>query len=410
MENTNLKPDVRFPEFTENWESNILGERKNISFLKGKGISKVDIVDDGKTECIRYGELYTIYDEIIDKVFSKTNIPTKELVLSKANDVIIPASGETQIDIATASCVLRNDIALSGDLNIIRSKINGVFLSYYLNNKKKKSIARLAQGSSVIHLYNPHLKTLKLNLPKPSEQQRIANFLTSFENRITSLKEKKSTLLDFKKGVMQKLFNQDIRFKDDNGDDFPAWDEKILGKVFSGLRGKGISKDKIVENGKSECILYGELYTKYPEIITEVISSTNSNEGIKSKKGDLLIPASTTTTGIDLANVTAILKEDVLLGGDINILRKNEKLDSAFFAYYLSNHYKTTLAKYAQGITIVHLYFSHLKKIKILVPKLEEQTKIANYLIAIDTNIESLQNKIDVNVDFKKGLLQKMFV
>ncbi|MGG6230951.1 restriction endonuclease subunit S [Tenacibaculum sp. SDUM215027] len=410
MENTNLKPAVRFPEFTENWKPNVLGKLENINFLKGKGISKADIVDDGKTECIRYGELYTIYDEVIDKVYSKTNLPTSELVLSNANDVIIPASGETQIDIATASCVLRDDIALSGDLNIIRSEINGVFLSYYLNNKKKKAIARLAQGSSVIHLYNPHLKTLKLNLPIPDEQKRIADFLTSIEIRISSLKEKKDTILDFKKGVMQKIFNQDIRFKDDNGNDFPDWDEKVLGKVFSGLKGKGISKDKIVENGKNECILYGELYTKYPEIVTEVISYTNSNEGVKSKEGDLLIPASTTTTAIDLANVTAILKEDVLLGGDINILRKKEKLDSAFFAYYLSNHYKTTLAKYAQGITIVHLYFSHLKKVKILVPKIKEQTKIANYLIAIDTYIEELQKKINVIEDFKKGLLQKMFV
>lgn len=410
MENTNLKPSVRFPEFTENWKPNILGNPEFTSFLKGKGISKADIVEDGKTDCIRYGELYTLYDEIIDKVYSKTDIPTGELVLSKANDVIIPASGETRIDIATASCVLRDDIALSGDLNIIRSTINGIFLSYYLNNKKKKAIASFAQGSSVIHLYNPHLRKLKLNLPKSTEQQKIATFLTEVDNRITFLKEKKETLQDYKKGVMQKLFKQDIRFKDDDGNDFPDWETKKLGQVFSGLKGQGISKGKIEENGENDCILYGELYTKYPETISEVISSTNCNEGVKSKNGDLLIPASTTTTAIDLANVTAILKEDVLLGGDINILRKNEELDSAFFAYYLSNHYKTTLAKYAQGITIVHLYYSHLKKIKLLVPKPKEQTKIANYLIAIDNKIAGLQQKIDASVDFKKGLLQKIFV
>lgn len=126
--------------------------------------------------------------------------------------------------------------------------------------------------------------------------------------------------------------------------------------------------------------------------------------------GDLLIPASTTTTGIDLGNVTSILKGGVLLGGDINILRKNEKLNSSFFAYYLSNKYKTTLAKYAQGITIVHLYFSHLKKINLLVPKDDEQTKIAQFLTDLDSKIDGLQSKIDELVDYKKGLLQKMFV
>jgi type I restriction enzyme S subunit len=123
------------------------------SFSKGKGISKADIIEDGATECIRYGELYTTYGETIDEVKSRTNIDVDDLVLSEANDVIIPASGETQIDIATASCVLREGIALGGDLNIIKTKNNGVFLSYYLNYKKKQEIASLAQGISVVHLY-----------------------------------------------------------------------------------------------------------------------------------------------------------------------------------------------------------------------------------------------------------------
>ncbi len=146
-------PKFRFHEFKKDgvWIEKSLDEVATI--LKGKGISKADIVENGNLPCIRYGELYTHYNETISTVKSYTNSDADDLVLSKANDVIIPGSGETQIDIATASCVLESGIALGGDLNIIRSKINGVFLSYYLNNAKKHDIAQIAQGIAVVHLY-----------------------------------------------------------------------------------------------------------------------------------------------------------------------------------------------------------------------------------------------------------------
>jgi type I restriction enzyme S subunit len=172
MDNQMNIPALRFPEFKGEWEKHNLGEIA--SFSKGKGISKADIVENGATECIRYGELYTTYGETIDDVKSRTNIDVNDLVLSESNDVIIPASGETQIDIATASCVLRGGIALGGDLNIIKTQNNGVFLSYYLNYKKKQEIASLAQGVSVVHLYSSQLSLLELNLPLRAEQDKIA--------------------------------------------------------------------------------------------------------------------------------------------------------------------------------------------------------------------------------------------
>ena len=193
-------PKLRFGEFEDDWNNHLLDDIA--TFLKGKGISKSELDDDGKTECIRYGELYVYYNELIDEVKSKTNL--KNIVLSKANDVIIPASGETQLDIATASCVLRSGIALGGDLNIIRTDNNGVFLSYYLNSKKKFEIARLSQGSSVVHLYASQLKTLKLNLPSLTEQQKIASFLSALDKKLQQLIKKKELLEEYKKGIMQK--------------------------------------------------------------------------------------------------------------------------------------------------------------------------------------------------------------
>jgi|SRR6218665_161715 len=202
------KPKFRFPEFKKEDEW-VVKKFKDIAiFLKGKGISKADIVKNGEIPCIRYGELYTRYKETIDQVISFTNLPTNELIFSKENDVIIPASGETQLDIATASCVLHNGIALGGDLNIIRSNNNGVFLSYYLNNAKKFEIASMAQGNAVVHLYAHQLKTLNLLLPKIEEQQKIASCLSSIDGLITEQQNKIEQLKLYKKGLMQVLFPQ----------------------------------------------------------------------------------------------------------------------------------------------------------------------------------------------------------
>ncbi len=140
------QPRFRFPEFRNApaWEEKNLGDIA--SFYKGKGISKSEIDQNGKQPCIRYGELYTRYGEVIESVYSRTNVSASDLFLSRKNDVIIPASGETKLDIAKASCVVCDDVALGGDLNVIRTSHNGIFLSYYLNGPKKLDIAKVAQG------------------------------------------------------------------------------------------------------------------------------------------------------------------------------------------------------------------------------------------------------------------------
>lgn len=175
-------------------------------FYKGKGISKSDISSDGLTPCIRYGELYTQYGVTINEVISKTNAPIKDLILSKANDVIIPASGETQIDIATASCVIHGGIALGGDLNIIRTEQSGVFLCYYLNSEKKLDIAKLAQGNSVVHLYASQLKGLEIELPALAEQELIAKFLSLIDKKIALCNAELIATKQYKQGLLQQMF------------------------------------------------------------------------------------------------------------------------------------------------------------------------------------------------------------
>jgi type I restriction enzyme S subunit len=200
------QPRLRFQEFNGagDWRENSLGGVAE--FFKGKGISKADIQADGNRPCIRYGELYTRYGEVIDFVYSSTSVADSELFLSKINDIIIPASGETKIDIAKASCVMRDDVALGGDLNVIRTLQNGIFLSHYLNGPKRQEIAKVAQGDTVVHLYPSQLEKLRVRLPSLPEQQRIADCLTTLDDAIATESVKLGTLKTHKKGLMQQLF------------------------------------------------------------------------------------------------------------------------------------------------------------------------------------------------------------
>lgn len=199
-------PELRFPEFRDEpmWHPSELGS--NVVILKGKGITKADLDPNGLQACIRYGELYTRYGEIISKAISRTNISASELFLSMPNDVIIPSSGETKIDIAKASCVLAGGIALGGDLNVIRSKLNGIFLSYYLNGPKRLDIAKVAQGDTVVHLYPHQLEALQIAVPSPAEQQRIASCLSSLDDLIVAENQRLEALNRHKRGLMQQLF------------------------------------------------------------------------------------------------------------------------------------------------------------------------------------------------------------
>jgi type I restriction enzyme S subunit len=193
---------LRFPEFTEEWKAEQLDNIATLS--KGIGISKEQLSEDGEP-CILYGELYTKYkSEIIKQVESKTDINGSKLKRSKANDVIIPCSGETAVDIATARCVPFDNILFGGDLNVISlHQYDGAFMSYQLNGKRKYDIARVAQGVSIVHLYGEHLKAIKTYNPTLPEQQKIAKLLSLLDDRIDTQNKIIEKLQSLIKGIAQ---------------------------------------------------------------------------------------------------------------------------------------------------------------------------------------------------------------
>lgn len=185
------------------------------------------------------------------------------------------------------------------------------------------------------------------------------------------------------------------------------WIEKSLQNIYEFYKGNGISKEDISENG-NPCILYGQLYTTYKnEIINEVISKTNIDlkNPFYSKKNDLIIPSSGEDP-LDIAVARSVKQEDVLLGGDLNVLRPKEVVSSDFLSYQLNGVRKYDIAKIAQGKSIVHLHNDDLKKVKVHVPTIEEQNKIAYLFSLLDIRINTQIKIIKDYASLKKQIIE----
>jgi len=399
-----LFPKLRFKEFDDDWSPYVL--KDFVSFRKGKGISKADISENGINECIRYGELYTTYGQVIDHIHSKTNVSKSECILSKAGDVIIPASGETQIDIATASCVLHDDIILSGDLNILSHEENGSWLAYYLSSAKKLEIAQLAQGNSVVHLYSSQLKDLKINKPSKEEQTKIASFLSNVDEKISQLTQKLELLSQYKQGMMQKLFSQQIRFRADDGSEFGEWESKTLGDVAD-IVGGGTPSTNNEEywNGNVAWLTPSEINKKFIGRSKRTISEF----GVQKSSAKKLPIGTVLFTSRATIGEVAISTAQVTTNQGFQSFIVNSKILNEFLYYWIVKN-KQQFIERASGSTFLEISKSKIQPMKILLPCIEEQTKIANFLSAIDQKIEVVAQQIEQAKTWKKGLLQQMFI
>ncbi|WP_340263553.1 restriction endonuclease subunit S [Sulfitobacter pontiacus] len=399
-------PKMRFSEFSEPWAPTALGDIAK--FSKGKGISKSDINLDGETYCVRYGELYTTYGTVIDLPVSKTDVPQKDLLLSKGGEVIVPASGETSEDIATASVVLRAGVALGGDLNIIESPLDGMFLASYLSEKKKFSLASMAQGNSVVHLYYSQIQTLNIGVPTGAEQEKISLFLKAINEKISLLADEKATLERYKRGCAQKIFSQEIRFKDDGGRDFPNWEAKILGDVATLVNGLTYSPKDIRESGilvlRSSNVQDGEI-----DLEDNVYVDVKIDPDKKTQVGDILLCVRNGSRRLIGKNaIVRVPLENATHGAFMSVLRG--KLNRFLYQLLQTPIFFREVHKNL-GATINSINGSDLREMKFLMPTdHKEMEKISQFLSAIDEKITLAGQELELAQSFKKGLLQKMFV
>lgn len=358
----------------------------------------------------RARELVALHDKLpIEPLFISEELYEKNTKLSgciQAGDLLVTGVGTIGIQYL----VKPGDRFYFKDGNIIwlknEDKINGEFLYYSFDGQFIRKQILNAAGVGTVGTYTiDNAKKTYVMVPPIEEQKKIAEILGTWDRAIEELTGLIAEKKELKRGLMKRLLTGIQRLPGFSA----SWKQVKLAELFDVKKGAGLSKDVLDKEGKESCILYGELYTTYPEIVRSVISRTDISEGVRSEYGDILIPGSTTTTGIDLANATALLEKGVLLGGDINILRKKQELSSEFFAYLLTHAYRFELAKLAQGITIVHLYGESLKNVDVVVPTdTAEQKAIADVLSKADSEIDLLNQRLDVLKEQKRGLMQKL--
>ena len=398
-------PELRFPEFRDEWKLQKLGNLAQ--FSKGKSLSKKDLNINGKP-CILYGELYTKYGAILNKVYSKTSTQNDSLVFSKRNQILIPSSGETDIDIATATAIDTDvKIAVGGDLNII-TPINsdGRFISLYINGKGKYNLAKYAQGKSVVHLYNSDIKKLNFYLPTNMvEQEKIGDFFSKLDQQI-ELEEKKLELLEQqKKGYMQKIFSQELRFKDDNGNDYPNWAVVKLKDILS-ERKEYASK---TENYPHATLSTSGITLKSDRYNRDFLVKDKSKKYKVTIMNDICYNPANLKFGVITRNrIGSVIFSPIYITFEVN-----NGYSPLFIELLVTrNDFINRVRKYEEGTVYERMAVKpeDFLNYETEIPCLEEQKKIGDFLVKIDKLIENQSKKIDCLKQRKQGLLQKMFV
>ena len=351
----------------------------------------------------------TVKDFTTFNPYNSQETITKEGLTCSASHLIPKETLITATRMALGKAVIyKVDVSINQDLKAFftTKDVNTLFL-YYWFQKKAKYIDILGSGSTVKGISLADLRNIAFLRPPKSEQTAIAAVLSDTDTLIEHLEKLIAKKKAIKQGSMQQLLTGKKRLPGFSGE----WNEKKLRDIADFLKGRGLSKNKIVNDGTYSCILYGELFTAYTQVIKEVKSKTNTREGLLSIEGDILMPGSTTTVGIDLATASALQQSDILLGGDIIVIRKKEsnKYDAEYLAKHLTHISKYKIAEITQGITIIHLHGSRLQEIYVKIPNdRNEQTAIATILSDMDEEIESLEEKRDKYTMLKQGMMQQL--
>lgn len=425
----NIKtPEIRFPDFQEPWIKRKLGD---IATKVGSGSTPTGGAMAYKTKGVIFIRSQNVNNDSLnlrDIVFI-TEETNEKMSGSKvfADDILLNITGAS----IGRSCIVPNDF-IDGNVNqhvcIIRlpNGYNPYFLQPFLSSfKGQKLILQEQAGGGREGLNFQSIRSFNIHFPSTPEQQKIAYFFTAIDKKISQLKHKKSLLEQYKIGVMQKIFTKEIRFRDDNGQEFPKWEKKKFNEVYSFKTTNSFSRDNLnYESGEVRNIHYGDIHTKYPTLldiakhevpyINPEISITKIKNDCYCIKNDLIF-ADASEDVPDVGKCIEIINhnEEKVLAGLHTILARPDKTKTASgFGGYLmaSNGIRKQIMKISQGSKVTSISSSRLGEIEIDLPCPEEQSNIAKFLLAIDNKINYTQTQIENTEFWKKGLLQKMFV
>ncbi|ADO53297.1 restriction endonuclease subunit S [Bifidobacterium bifidum] len=405
-------PSIRFAGFTDPWEQRKLGEIA--SFSKGSGYSKADIRESG-IPLFLYGRMYTQYETRVDSVDTFA-APRPGTLYSKGTEIVVPASGESAEDIARASAITREGIALGGDLNVVypQRMVTPLFLAYGLSHgSSQKLLAQKAQGKTVVHIHASDLKGLGIAFPDVTEQQAIGTFFSSLDDLITLHQRKYDKLVIFKKTMLEKMFPKDgesvpeIRFA---GFTDP-WEQRKLGEF---------SKKNTIKNANGAL---SETFTNSAEqgVISQldyfdhdITNDANISGYYVVQPDDFVYNPRISAT----APCGPINRNRLNRAGVMSPLYTVFSVDASMDKTYLEHYFKTSRwhdFMFLEGNTGARsdrfsISDATLFEMPIWCPEISEQIAMAKQLETTETLITLHQRKLELLRNIKKSLLDKMFV
>jgi len=396
-------PELRFGEFSGEWEEKRLNELGN--FKNGLNKSKEDFGHG-----FPFVNLMDVFgkDVVKNENFDLVNANEKDLTLYnlKKGDILFIRSSVKREGVGE-TVLIREDLpntTYSGFLIRFREKkdnLDLLFKKYCFKTKIfRNHLLSLSTTSANTNINQESLNRLKINLPLKLEQEKIASFLSSVDSKIEQLSKKKTLLEQYKKGVMQKFFSQTLRFKNDDGSEFPEWVEKKLGEVSIITMGQSPDSSSYNTDNDGVPLIQGNADIKDRK--TNPRQSTN--KPTKMCEIDNLILTVRAPVG-------AIAKcfHNACMGRGVCSI-KNNKFSNIEFLYQFLLDFEKKWISLEQGSTFTAVSSNDIKSLKINLPSLKEQTKIANFLSSLDKKIELTDKELNATKEFKKALLQKMFV
>ncbi len=390
-------PHLRFPEFQGEWCINTLG---NLTDGIGDGIHATPIYDDN-------GSYYFINGKNLSESGINISAVTKRVSKEEAYKNNAAILNNRTILLSINGTI--GNIALYNNEPIMLGKsacyinvfphINKHYVYHYLQtNKCQTYFVSELTGTTIKNLSLQSVRNTRIGLPLIKEQNRIAKLFDDIDERIATQSKLIEDLKKLKSAIIENHYNRTEKQTASIAD---------LGEPFSV---GNLAKDDLTETGMP-CVVYGELFTTYGETIFQIESLTNKTTGmILSKKGDLLFPSSTTVDAMSLIAPSVINVDGVILGGDMFGIHINHNYNAQYLSYYFNHIAKRQLAKFAKGSTIIHLHYADIEKAKLLLPSLEEQNRMAKFLMSLDAKINIENILISLLNSQKIHLLRQMFI
>lgn len=396
-----LIPALRFNEFEDLWRTRKLGELGSV--VNGLTYSPNDINDNGtlvlRSSNVQNGALYlddNVYVTVIEGKYNPVLV----------DDILICVRNGSKRLIGKNTLITEEikGVAFGAFMAVYRSDFNR-FLYYFFSSQGYYKEIHKNLGATINSINGSDLRNFKVGVPSLPEQQKIASFLSAVAEKTQQLTKKKTLLEQYKKGGLQQLFSGQLRFKDENGNPYPDWEEKRLGEylIHKSTRNKDLSVELVLSvSNKKGFISQEEQFDGY-----EVASKDVSNYKIVDRDDIAYNPSR-----INVGSIARLINfEQGIVSPMYVIFSLKNGLNKIFFENLYNTHrFKHLIKVGCSGSVRDSLNFDDLCDFEFKFPSIEEQQKIATYLSSIDTKIGAVNNQITQTQTFKKGLLQQMFV